>query len=183
MAQRSSSPASRGRGPRQSGRLATGRLQSRGGIQKRGSTPVRVDKDGDTVMGSASGSGGGRGRGLNIRGSAQTRRQGTPDSLSSRVSTRPNKTGIDTSAVQKAVSHGMGISDASSKFFRTSLRNKQAELSEGDGFELVKVWGLKQSKAISNKDGGVSDLIAFIERKATHSNSPPVKIKQVCLTL
>ena len=179
---------------RQSGRLTSARQPTRGGIQKRNATPSRVDKDGDLVMDAAGARvrGGGRvsggGRGSAIRGSAQTRRQNTPDSLSSRISTRPARTGIDTSAIQKAVLRGMGSNETLPRAPRAALKGVRARENTRevkDGLNKISVRGLKESKAASNKDGGVSDLIAFLERKATNPDAPArdaVKIKKVCLT-
>lgn len=46
------------------------------------------------------------------------------------------------------------------------------------------VLGLKQSKAASNPDGGVKDLLAFLERKATGieaaAGTDAVRIRKVC---
>lgn len=188
MLQENSTAPSGGRGQRRGGRHASGRIQGRGGIQKRNATPTRIDKDGDLVMGSsgtARASGSGAGRGAAIRGVAQSRRQGTPDGLQARVSSRPTRTGIDPSAVQKAVLRGMVSNDASSRGTRASARlsrRRETGDEKEDGLESLRIWGLKNSKAVSNMDGGVSDLVAFIERKTNHPNSSMVKIKQVCLT-
>lgn len=181
-------PPSGPRATRQPGRLPQGRLQSRGGIQKRNATPTRVDKDGDLVMGATATSrarGSGSGRGASIRGSATTRRHGTPDTPSSRASTRPSRSGIDPSSIQKAVLRGMGVNErlqkgsgSLAKISRDSRRGNEVR----DGLDRIKIYGLKQSKAVSNADGGVKDLIVFLERKATERSSGPIKIKQVCLT-
>lgn len=52
------------------------------------------------------------------------------------------------------------------------------------GSEEILVSGLKQSKAASNPDGGVKDLLAFLERKANGVFAPPgsemVRIRKVC---
>lgn len=175
-------------GPRASGRLASSRLPSRGGIQKRNTTPARVDKDGDLVMDQAgiTGRASGRGRGAAIRGSARTQKSGTSDSLGARTS-RPTRTGIDPSAIQKAVLRGMGSSEKSPRGQRSSLRNVRGRGSTrpiGEAWDQITVQGFKQSKAAANPGGGISELIAFLERKATHPDAPEtVKIKKVCLTL
>lgn len=52
--------------------------------------------------------------------------------------------------------------------------------------EELMVVGLKQSKAASNRDGGVKDLLAFLERKATGPETPAtdaVRIRKVCGSL
>ena len=181
-------PSSESRTTRQSSRLPQGRLQSRGGIQKRNATPTRVDKDGDLMMGAAAApraSGSGSGRGASIRGSATARRHGTPDSLASRMSSRPGRAAIDPSTIQKAVLRGMGGNETPSKGPRSlakSLRGSGRTHEIRDGLNKISVYGLKQSKAASNEDGGVNDLIVFLERKATERSKGPIKIKKVCLT-
>lgn len=184
-----SAPPSRAGSTRQSGRLPQGRLQSRGGIQKRTGTPTRVDKDGDLVMGATAatsrGGASGSGRGASIRGSATARRHGTPDSLGSRTSSRPSRSGIDPSTIQKAVLRGMGAHETLSKGSRSlgrSSRDIRRTHEIRDGLETISIYGLRQSKAASNSDGGVKDLIVFLERKASERSNGPVKIKKVCLT-
>ena len=174
-------------GPRASGRLTSTRVPSRPGIQKRKTTPARVDKDGDLVMDQAGANGPARGRarGAAIQGSARTRRSGTSDSLAIRTS-RPTRTGIDPSAIQKAVLRGMGSSETAPRGPRSSLRSVRGRLSQpvDEAWDQITVKGFKQSKAATNPGGGISDLIAFLERKATHQDAPEaVKIKKVCLTL
>lgn len=175
-------------GSRASGRLVSSRLPSRGGIQKRNTTPARVDKDGDSVMDQAgtNARASGRGRGAAIRGSARTRRSDTSDSLGARTS-RPTRTGIDPSAIQKAVLRGLGSNETAPRGPRSSLRNVRgrASIRPTDGaWDQITVKGFKQSKAAANPGGGISELIAFLERKATLPDAPEaVKIKKVCLTL
>ena len=174
------------RASRTSGRLASSRIPNRGGIQKLNAAPARLDKDGDLIMGAAGagsrpGTTGRAGRG---RGSLQPSRNGTPDSLISR-SSRTSRTGIDPSAIQKAVLRGMG-EKAGPKGQRSStrsVRGRDRSHIVGDGLDRITVKGFQQSKAASNPDGGISDLIAFLERKAAHPNAETVKIKKVCLTL
>ena len=176
---------------RTSRRQAPGRAPSRGGIQKRGNTPARVDKDGDVSMGAAGVAvrGSGSGRGTAIRGSAQSTRH---DSLRERTS-RPLSTGINTSAIQKKILQSMGADAGVSKGPRSSLkgvrgrdRGRERLRDTRELLDRITIKGLKQSKAVVNEDGGVSDLIAFLERKATNPDAPAreaVKIRKVCLTL
>ncbi len=180
------------RGLRQSSRSA-GRLPNRGAIQKRSSTPTHVDRDGDLVM--DTGRGNDTRRGAPIRGSAL---RGTPslkrDPLSSRVSARPRRTGIDTTTIEKAVLRSMGAKDVPKKGSRTNVRgirsrgkNMTRPSSDlGAALETMIIWGLKNSKASANPDGGVKDLVEFLERKATNLNTSAgeiVKIMKVCLIL
>ncbi len=175
-------------GPRASGRLASSRLSSRGGIQKRNTTPARVDKDGDLLMDQAGAHGraSGRGRGAAIRGSARTRKSDRFDQLGSRT-LRSDRAEIDPTAIQKAVLRGMGSNETASRASRSSLRNVRGRGSTrptDEAWDQITVKGFKQSKAAANPGGGISELIAFLERKATHPEAPEtVKIKKVCLTL
>ena len=174
-------------GPRASGRLASSRIPNRGGIQKRNTTPARVDKDGDLVMdqGSADRRASGRGRGVTTQRPAQTRKSGTSESLGARTS-RPTRTGIDPSAIQKAVLRGMGSKDTAPRGPRSSLRNVRGRGTTRPtdlGWDQITVKGFTESKAAANPGGGISELIAFLERKATHPDAPKVKIMKVCLTL
>lgn len=159
---------------------------NRGGIQKRGATPLKVDKDGDLDMSGTESKNNKiqrsvrSGRGTAVRGSVQAPRNlqnGKPNFPSK---TRPTKAGVATAVVQKAVLKEMGVKDPAQGI--RSLRSR-TNAHNIDSLEKVRVTGLKQSKAASNQDGGVSDLIAFLERKATRGEEEPLKIKKVCLTL
>ena len=175
-------------GPRASGRLATSRLPSRGGIKKRNTTPARVDKDGDLLMDQAATNGraSNRGRGAAREGSPRTRKNGISNPLVARTSRHP-RTGIDPSAIQKAVLRGMSSSETVPKGPRTSIRNLRGRGNSRfteETWDQITIKGFKQSKAAANPGGGISELIAFLERKATHPDAPePVKIKKVCLKL
>ncbi|KAL9946068.1 hypothetical protein ACHAO3_004805 [Verticillium nonalfalfae] len=118
---------------------------SRGGIQKRGRAG-RVDQDGDLDMDSAA-----------------ARRAGRP-ARNEPTAARPQR-GARTNAAPA----------------KSSARNHQAIARhlDGEGADLITkkkaqsgplVWldvkGLKESKASRNRDGGIRDLISFIERKA-----------------
>jgi hypothetical protein len=74
---------------------------------------------------------------------------------------------------------GMGIAGA--------LNEAAGKGREWDGgWDQIRVSGLKESRAASNQDGGVSDLLAFLERKANGPDTKPgdaVRIKKVCLSL
>ncbi|EAW08225.1 mRNA export factor mexA [Aspergillus clavatus NRRL 1] len=113
----------------------------RGGIRKRGAT--RIDRDGDLSMDG----GAARGRGKRARGdSGRT-------STGGRGPTRDRAL----NAIQKAIA---------------SNTDSQANIRQGPrggGLEQVSVRGWKQSKAASNRDGGLESLLAFLEKKL----SPP----------
>ena len=194
MLQPQSSTPSGPRASRHSARPISTRQPNRGGIQKRNSTPSQIDKDGDLVMdatgaGTRGGRTSGSGRGSVAHSSGQTGRHRTPDSISSRVSTRPARTGIETAAIQKAVLRGMGSNEPLPRGSKSAVkggRGRENIRELRDGLDKISVWGLKESKAAANKDGGISDLIAFLERKATNPDAPAreaVRIKKVCLTI
>lgn len=178
------------RGPRALRHSERIRHPDRGAIQKRNTTPARVDKDGDLVMEASASGRGGRadrsGRGTTIRGSALRDQQGTPDPSRNGTSTRPRRPGIDATAIQKAVLRGMGSNEPIPRGPRGGLKSSRArETARGrERLESITVWGLKKSKAAANPDGGISDLIGFLERKSTHIDPAreAVKIKKVCLT-
>ena len=115
--------------------------------------------------------------------------QNTEEPTTKRVSTRPIKTAIDPAAIQRTVLRSMGTRDGSSNGPKTAsqkvrLHDRGTDRELRDGLDKISVHGLKQSKAASNKDGGISDLMAFLERKATTPDelTKSVKIKKVCLT-
>lgn len=131
----------------------------RGGIRKRG--PMRTDRDGDMDMDRGGARGGKRPRG-------ETGRAGGRSTAGGRPLAR-DKT-LD--AIQKAIS--------SSKDSQANIR--QIKSSSGASLEQFSVRGWKQSKAASNRDGGVESLIAFLERRmnATTKSGPRAKITKVC---
>lgn len=130
----------------------------RGGIRKRG--PIRTDRDGDMDMDRGGARGGKRPRG---------------DSGRSTPSGRPIARDRTLDAIQKAIS--------SSKDSQANIR--QINRAGGANLEQFSVRGWKQSKAASNRDGGVESLIAFLERRmnATTKSGPRAKITKVCSTL
>jgi nuclear RNA export factor len=161
---------------------------SRGGIPKRRSGPAKIDKDGDLIMDAAgstekkpSGKGRPEGNRLGVRGSGRT----SHGSGSSRGT-------LGSSQTQQAILRGLGLQQAN------ILESRISNVSRGDSGAKVRrrdveasdvqlcVHGMKQSKAASNPDGGLKDLLAFLERKAGGLESAPrrgVRIKKVCLTV
>lgn len=143
---------------------------SRGGIQKRRG-PTRVDTDGDLDMdgpskrpnrGPANEAAGSRGR-PSGRGPAPSRGAAKVAQI-----------------VMKQL--GNGSSDLASRVSRpTRGRGGYTE-----GLTWLRVRGLKQSKAASNADGGLSDLLSFMERKASSLQSGrkrQVTIRKVSISL
>lgn len=129
----------------------------RGGIRKRG--PTRTDRDGDMDMDRGGARGGKRARGETGRSTAGAR------------SLTRDKT-LD--EIQKAISSG--------KDSQANIR--QTKSSGGPNLETFSVRGWKDSKAASNRDGGVESLLAFLERRMNaHTKSGPrAKITKVCPT-
>lgn len=174
------------RGPRQSGQVVS---PSRGGIKKRPGPSVRVDKDGDLDMGTTGSGGRGRGRSRGTRGRLGGPHSGNTSHEGAR--SRQTRTGINPSAMQKAILRGMNSGDAVVRGSRAGISARSAlkEACRGErgsgGLHQISVRGWKESKASSNEGGGVKELIEFLERKATVPNSPAhdvVRIKKVCLT-
>lgn len=166
MFPRSSTPPTGPRGS-SSARRGTGR----GGIQKRRAGPPKVDKDGDLVMsqeegGEAKGRSGGHSEGgRSSRGRAAGREgQGAGTARGS----------LSAQQTRQAVIRGL-----------ESLQTNTPELRISHDARL-RVRGLTESKAASNPDGGLKDLLSFLERKATGldvEHHRIVRIKKACLIL
>lgn len=164
----------------------------RGGIQKRSrdsshtdrETEMDIDTVGDVAV---------RGRrdlrrdrvSLRARGGA-----GSGQDLRILGSSRPT---LNAAEVQKAIIRGLGSEDAVARHLRQGPRTARQlgnllgkVMDEAPkGLTRLIVRGFKDSKAASNPDGGIKDLLAFLERKASADTSTreTVKIKKVCLTV
>lgn len=117
---------------------------SSGGIRKRG--PTRTDRDGDMDMDGSS-RGGKRGRGdSSRRGAAGGRSSGG----------RQGQTRDRTLAIQQAIADN-------------NKDSSQANVRQGKGGKgnstQISITGWKNSNASSKRDGGIENLISFIERK------------------
>lgn len=141
------------------GRGRSTNLTDRGGIRKRGAA-TRVDRDGDLDMdGEASRNRGKRGRGDSGRAKP--------------LGGRPLGRDRTLTAIQMAIS---STSDSQATIRPTKGTNPLAQLTIG---------GLKQSKAASNRDGGLESLVAFLERRLNAPDSysgPRARISKVCAT-
>ncbi len=191
MLQQNSTPPSGPKITRGSrGNNNTPRLSSRAGIHKRRSGPVRVDIDGDLDMEAAAGSG--RGRGSRGRGTVQRHNAGA---VTGRGGVRSGtRGGIGSDATQKAILRSMGSGAATVRGSRNGLNfskiiREATDQGRGrerrEGLHQISVTGWRRSKAASNPDGGIKDLLAFLERKAALPDAPAreeVKIVKVCLT-
>lgn len=152
-----------------------GNTRGRGGIAKRGrSSTGRVDRDGDLVMDAGAGAKSGA-RISKSNNNTPARRGGSKPNGPSRASApKPNAR-----LQQNLVRHLGG--DASQV-----PRAPSARIASNN--TTLKVLGLKSSRAVSNSDGGVKDLLLFLEKKATNIKNPngsgrnarPVLIKKVC---
>lgn len=137
---------------------------AKAGISKR-KGPSRVDTDGDLDM-SAS-----------VRRSTRNTTAGTSTRGASSGKSVPSKGGARMAqAVQKHLKNGDVDLES-----RTGEGRKSRP---GQNLLYLRVYGLKESKAARNPDGGLSDLLAFLERKASTFTAGrqrrQVKIKKVC---
>lgn len=191
MLQRSSPPST---GPRPS---RVRRSNNRGGIQKRPGGPIRVDKDGDLDMDAAGGPAKDRGAGRVSRGALQSRANPRSRFGSGRDtnSSRLTRGIADAAGLQKTIIRGLGLDrnfPRGSGFTPRTTKQagkslvKERDLNARARWEQIIVRGFQNSKAASNPDGGIKDLIAFLERKASAPDASArdlVRVKQVCLTL
>lgn len=128
---------------------------------------------------------GGSGRG----GLARNAKLDPAQTTRTRTSSRLARGGIDHTVMQRNILRGMGSTAPLPKGPRKSLgsvRRRGHGREAREALQEISVVGLKQSKAAGNSDGGVRDLIDFLERKSTNYDvhaQEAVKIKKVCLTL
>lgn len=161
-----------------------------GGIKKRGASgPIRTDRDGDLDMdaaAAAAASGSGRGR-------QQTNNKSAPPT-GPRRSTRsapaaggrgPKPTTRAADMVKKIVESGSGnLSSRIAAGIDTSTRHARSSRPiNGANTMSLQIGGLKSSKAANNEDGGLRDLVIFLERKASAVGrlDRAVRIKKVSL--
>ncbi|KAI9745178.1 MAG: nuclear mRNA export, poly(A)+RNA binding protein [Claussenomyces sp. TS43310] len=155
----------------------------RGGIQKHRTGAPKVDKDGDLLMGAADGT--------DIKPSGKRRRQGNRLSMglgptregggggSSRIS-------LTSSPAKQAMLRGLGsqqvnMLDSRIGHVTQSSSNKGRRHATVGNSQNLLIRGLKDSKAASHRDGGLKDLVAFLERKASGLDAAPqrgVRIKK-----
>ncbi|KAM5355877.1 hypothetical protein ACJ41O_002523 [Fusarium nematophilum] len=130
---------------------------SKGGIKKRKAGAGRTDGDGDLDMDS--------GVGRRPKGGALGPK---PTRSSARLSTT-NSRGPSKSAqnVLKHLSNGTASSLASRISSASSGKGPRTRSQDMTGLKMLRVGGLKESKAASNPGGGLNDLLGFLERKAS----------------
>lgn len=134
---------------------ANGAKTSRGGIQKRGRTK-RIDGDGDLDMDSTA-----RTRKPAAASASTTRTRPTTRSTVNLNSKGPSRTAQN---VLKQLANGTAGSLAA-RVSRGGPRGKSRQQNTA-GLSFLRVGGLKQSRASNNPGGGLTDLLAFLERKA-----------------
>lgn len=138
--------------PAREGRNPLGaKSSSRGGIQKRRG-PTKTDNDGDLDMDAPS-------KRQNRGSTKETSGRGRPSGRSAGPSRGAAKVA---QIVMKQLGSG-NSSDLSARISRPT-RSRGGHI---EGLTWLRIRGLKQSKAASNPDGGLSDLLSFMERKAS----------------
>lgn len=135
-----------------------------------------MDGDGDLDMDSA-------GRRAKRPANADSR----PTRSSTRISTtNPRGASRNAQNVLKHLSNGSASSLASRISSVSSGRGPKTRSQDMTGLKMVRVGGLKESKAASNPGGGLNDLLGFLERKASSlrtGSKRKVAIRKVCLSL
>ena len=161
---------------RQSGRTNS-RTPSRGGINKsRGRTP-RVDRDGDLVMGASAAT---RGASSNGRGDRHPRRGrgGFHNSKADNMNIT-----LDPKMLQQAIARTAN----SNRPDRGQRNNPKPSYKGGhghdtEGLDEISIIGLKDSMAAKNSGGGISELVSWLEHKASKGakGGDMVRIQKVC---
>ncbi|QPH00662.1 hypothetical protein C2857_004502 [Epichloe festucae Fl1] len=151
--------------PQRANRGATSgaKTTTRGGIQKKRAGATRTDLDGDLDMDAV---------GKRAAKIAASEARGSR-SNSARAGSGKNPRGVSTAA-HTVLKHLKG-NDSSNLASRVSAANSGRTTRARGNLSFLRVHGLKQSKAVSNQDGGLSDLLAFLERKATSFRSSTAK--------
>lgn len=138
--------------PTREGRNPLGsKSSSRGGIQKRRG-PTKTDNDGDLDMDAPS-------KRLNRGSTNETRGRGRPSGRGPQPSRGAAK-------AAQIIMKQLGSGNSADLSVRVS-RPTRSRGGHIEGLTWLRVRGLKQSKAASNPDGGLSDLLSFMERKAS----------------
>ncbi|KAM0427485.1 hypothetical protein ACHAPT_007445 [Fusarium lateritium] len=131
---------------------------SRGGISKRKAGTGRMDGDGDLDMDS-----------VGRRSKRSANADSKPTRSSTRLSTTNPRGGPSRNAqnVLKHLNNGSASTLASRISSASSGRGPKTRSQDMTGLQVVRVGGLKESKAASNPGGGLNDLLGFLERKAS----------------
>ncbi|KHN99997.1 mRNA export factor mex67 [Metarhizium album ARSEF 1941] len=139
------------------GATTKAKTTTRGGIQKRRAGTARPDVDGDLDM-DAVGKQAAKAAGHETKG---------PKIRTAKAA--PGKTPRGASAAAQTIFKHLQGSNVSSLSRISAASSGRATRARGKGANLhfLRVHGFKQSKAASNQDGGLHDLVAFLERKAS----------------
>ncbi|KAI0486026.1 hypothetical protein F4859DRAFT_468623 [Xylaria cf. heliscus] len=130
----------------------TSKASTRGGISKRRAAgPLRVDRDGDLNMDTST-------TGASQSNPKRPKNNSTPSGAITRTSSRnPRPTAKAQQIIQRVIN-----GDAS----QVSSRTRGSRRADTVPPVVLKVEGLKASKAASNEGGGLREMLTFIERKA-----------------
>ncbi|KAI0460233.1 hypothetical protein F5B21DRAFT_453800 [Xylaria acuta] len=155
-----------GRGPRNP-QGNTGKASTRGGISKRRAAgPLRVDRDGDLNMDASTTTT------ASQSNPKRSKNNSTPSGAITRTSSRnPRPTAKAQQIIQRVIN-----GDAS----QVSSRTRGSRRADTVPLVVLKVEGLKASKAASNEGGGLKELLTFLERKAQIVGQipRPIRIKK-----
>lgn len=136
--------------------------------------------------------GGGRARSGRGRGDTSHQANGASTGPRGRtpVNNGPPRELFSGATLQKAIARGLAVGDANVRDPKRGpdlvdlIRNASGRSRAGKDSQLDKliVRGLKQSRAATNPDGGLKDLLAFLERKASGADPKrePIRIRKVC---
>ncbi|GAP85936.1 putative mRNA export factor mex67 [Rosellinia necatrix] len=158
-------PSTRGaRNPQAS----TTKASTRGGISKRrGAGPLRVDRDGDLNMDPSATANAAQSH------SKRSKKNSTPSATTARGSSsrNPRPTATAQQLIQRFINN---------ETHRVSSNTRSGRRVDIPPPVTLRVEGLKRSKAASNEDGGLRDLLIFLERKAQSIDhiSRPIRIKK-----
>lgn len=145
------------------------KASSRGGIQKKRAGATKIDGDGDLDMDSAAR------RSAKSAGTQPSGGQSKPNTRSSTVKPARGASKVAQNVLKHLANGASG--DTASRLTRGRART-------GAGWSYLRVYGLRQSKASSNPDSGMKDLLSFLERKAsaftTGRQRRNIMIKTVC---
>ncbi|KAL6715921.1 nuclear mRNA export, poly(A)+RNA binding protein [Lecanora helva] len=160
------------RAGRSSARIPPSRGPNRGGIHKQTSTRPRTDKDGDLVMGGAP----------STRGANNTGRHGRNSRRGNAENHNPRGKVLDPQALQQALIQSMA-SNAPGRGPRNNIKSGHKgghAHNTREPLDEISIIGLKDSMAAKNAGGGSSELIAWLEHKASRGapEGEVVKVKK-----
>ncbi|KAH8675679.1 mRNA export factor mex67 [Xylariales sp. PMI_506] len=142
-----------------------------GGISKRrAGGPTKTDRDGDLDMDAmAASNGAGRGKPQNNNNTSSAPTGPRRSTRSTTTGGRPPKpTTKAAEMVKRIITGGTGSLSAriGAGIDPSSRHNRASRPINAADTMVLKVGGLKQSRAASNEGGGLKELLAFLERKA-----------------